>query len=382
MRGEAEELYKEREERIQTAVNLGIPDRVPVICSEYQYAGAYAGVSSKDFMTDNEKMMMALEKFHLDFQPDTHTRPPLPMSLLTMVIAEPCQVKYPGEGIPPDSTHQLFETEIMKKEDYEFAYTNGYMQMLIKLLPKLRPNIPEVREKFFADMESASRMITSNLERFKEVGIPCFAGGGMESPFGVLSLMRSYTKFCLDLYRHPDIVARTVEKFTEEIAQLAIASCKLSGIPRALIGLHRECGSFSTIRHFEEICFPQIKRLVDLLGKEGITAILHCDGDWTLNLPYLKELPKGRCVLELDASTDIFKAKELLGDRMCIDGNLTEVLLSFGTPKKIEEHCKKLIDTVGERGGFILKGTPPKEAKPENIRAMINTVKTYGVYKA
>ncbi|MGQ9721928.1 MAG: uroporphyrinogen decarboxylase family protein [Candidatus Jordarchaeum sp.] len=382
MRGEEEELYKEREERIQTAVNLGVPDRVPVICSEYQYAGAYAGVSSKDFMTDNEKMMMALEKFHLEFQLDMHTRPPLPMSLLTMVIAEPCLVRYPWEGTPFNSTHQLIETEIMKEEDYEYAYKNGYVQTLIKLLPKIRPNVPEVLKKFFDDMESASRMVTSNLERLKKLGIPCFAGGGMESPLGVLSLMRSYAKFCLDTYRHSDIVACTVEKFTEEIAQLAIASCKLSSIPRALIGLHRECSSFSTLRHFEQIGFPQIKRLVDLLSKEGIIAILHCDGDWTLNLPYLKELPKGRCVLELDASTDIFKAKELLGDSICIDGNLTEVMLTFGTPAKIEDHCKKLINIVGERGGFILKGTPPREAKPENIRAMINTVKTYGVYKA
>jgi len=382
MKREAEKLYKEREERVQDAINLKIPDRVPVICFEQEYAWAYAGISAMEFITDNEKMMMALEKFHLDFQPDMQTFPPALTGPLTLVIAEPCLIKLPGEELPSDSVHQLIETEIMTEEDYEYAYEEGYMQLLFKLLPKLRPNVPEVREKFLANIESASQLFRSNVERLKELGIPCYAGGGMESPFGLLSMMRSYEKFCLDLYRNPDIVASTVEKFTEDLAQLAITACKLVGIPRALIGLHRECSSFFSLKQFEEIGFPEIKKLVGLLSREGINPILHCDGDWTLNLPYLKELPKGKCILELDASTDIFKAKEILGDRMCIDGNLMEILLSFGTPTKVEEHCKKLIDIVGEDGGFILKGEPLREAKPENIRAMINTAKTYGVYKA
>lgn len=382
MRREADELYKEREERVQTAINLKIPDRVPVICFEDGYAWAYAGISSQDFMTDNKKMMMALEKFHSDFQPDMQAFPPVLLDSLTMVIAEPCLVKIPGEDIPSGSVHQLVETEIMKEGDYEFAYKEGYMQLLLKLLPKLRPNVPEVQEKFLAKIESASPLFRSNVERLKELGIPCLAGGGMESPFSLLSMMRSYEKFCLDLYRHSDIVARAVERLTQEIAQLAITACKFAGVSRALIGLHREGSSFFSLKQFEEIGLPEIKKLVYFMSEEGIVTILHCDGDWTPNLPYLQELPKGKCVLQLDASTDIFKAKEILGNRMCIDGNLMEILLALGTPAKIEKHCKKLIDTIGEGGGFILKGEPPKEAKPENIRAMISTAKTYGLYKA
>ena len=382
MRREAMEIYKEREERVQAAINLKIPDRVPVICFEDGYSWAYAGINSKDFMTDNEKMMTALEKFHLDFQPDMQAFPPTLLDSLTMVIAEPCLVKIPGEDLQPGSVHQLVETEIMKKEDYEYAYKEGYMQLLLKLLPKLRPDMPEVEEKFLAKIESASPLFCSNVERLKELGIPCLAGGGMESPFSLLSMMRSYEKFCLDLYRCQDIVVQAVERLTPEIAQFAITACKLVGVPRALIGLHREGSSFFSLKQFEKIGLPEIKELVNLLSEAGIVTILHCDGDWTPNLPYLKELPKAKCVLQLDASTDIFKAKEILGNRICIDGNLMETLLAFGTPAKIEDHCKKLIDLVGEGGGFILKGEPPKEAKPENIRAMINTAKTYGVYKA
>jgi hypothetical protein len=58
-----------------------------------------------------------------------------------------------------------------------------------------------------------------------------------------------------------------------------------------------------------------------------------------------------------------------------------EVLFSFSTPSEIQEHCEKLIDTVGRDGGFILNGEPPKEVRPENIHAMIHTARTHGMYE-
>ncbi len=52
-----------------------------------------------------------------------------------------------------------------------------------------------------------------------------------------------------------------------------------------------------------------------------------------------------------------------------------ERLLTFGTPQKVEDYSKKLIDIVGEGGGFVLKGEAPREAKAENIKAMVNVAK-------
>ena len=72
----------------------------------------------------------------------------------------------------------------------------------------------------------------------------------------------------------------------------------------------------------------------------------------------------------------------ILGDRVCIAGNLHESLFAFNNLQKVEEYCKKLIDIVGEGGGFVLKGEPPRESKIENIKAMVNTAKTYGIYKS
>ena len=112
---------------------------------------------------------------------------------------------------------------------------------------------------------------------------------------------------------------------------------------------------------------------------EGITPILHFDTDWSINLPYLRELPRGKCVCEFDGLTNIFNAKEILRDHMCIMGDAPASLLSLGSAQDVEDYCKKLIDIVGQGGGYILSTgcVCPIDAKFENVKAMIDTGKSY-----
>ena len=58
------------------------------------------------------------------------------------------------------------------------------------------------------------------------------------------------------------------------------------------------------------------------------------------------------------------------------------MLLNTGSVQEVEEYCKKLIDNVGKGGGFIMDGAIgiPDEANPENVKAMADITKTYGVY--
>jgi len=381
MSGDAKRLYADREKRVQAAIDLKSPDKVPVYCHEDGYAWAYSGVSLIDYMTDNDRMMASLKKFHSDFQTDLTGFLPVLMDPLTLAFLQPCPIKLPGKDLPSDSVHQLVEAETMCLEDYQYAQENGYISMLLKLLPEIRPSIPDVREKFLQKTKTNSELGLSNIKQLQKLGKPLWFSGYVESPISLLVMLRTYAKFCLDLYRNFNIVAPTVETFSKELAELAVQDCKLFRIKRAIIGLHNESASFFSLKQFEELALPEIKTMINILIQEKITPILHCDGNWNLNLPYLTELPKRKCVIELDDSTDIFKAKEILGDRICISGGPMELLLSFGTPKKVKKYCKKLIDVVGEGGGFLLKGEPPPTAKTENVRAMIEAAKNYGVYK-
>jgi uroporphyrinogen-III decarboxylase len=75
------------------------------------------------------------------------------------------------------------------------------------------------------------------------------------------------------------------------------------------------------------------------------------------------------------------KAKEVLGSSACIAGNLPVSVLSTGTPQEVKEGCRKLIRACGRGGGYILAGSASMDkGNPENLRAMMEAAKEYGVY--
>jgi uroporphyrinogen-III decarboxylase len=75
-------------------------------------------------------------------------------------------------------------------------------------------------------------------------------------------------------------------------------------------------------------------------------------------------------------------AKKLLGNTICIGGNVPSGLILTGTAEQVKAYCKNLIDVVGKDGGYIISfGTSMDEGKPDTIHAMIDFTKEYGVYK-
>ncbi len=119
--------------------------------------------------------------------------------------------------------------------------------------------------------------------------------------------------------------------------------------------------------------------MIEAFTKEGLITVTHLDTDYTKNLPYFKDLPPRKVVVELDSTSDIFKAKEILRGHCCIAGDVPAALTSLGTPEEVEAYCKKLIDVVGDGGGFILSTgcTCPADCKIENLQAMVDTAKSY-----
>lgn len=80
-------------------------------------------------------------------------------------------------------------------------------------------------------------------------------------------------------------------------------------------------------------------------------------------------------------ATDIFRAKEILGDVVCIRGNVPISILMMGTADDVRACCKRLIDVVGRKGGFIMDAaTNLDDARLENVKAMFDFTKEYGRY--
>ena len=86
-------------------------------------------------------------------------------------------------------------------------------------------------------------------------------------------------------------------------------------------------------------------------------------------------------MLDLE-KTDMKKAKDVLGDKLCIYGNVPSALLVYGSVEEVDGYCRQLIEDCASGGGFILGSEceVPWDSKPENVRAVIEAASKYGVY--
>ncbi|MBN1631054.1 MAG: hypothetical protein JW990_14930, partial [Thermoleophilia bacterium] len=89
------------------------------------------------------------------------------------------------------------------------------------------------------------------------------------------------------------------------------------------------------------------------------------------------ELPAGS-VLWLFDQTDMKAAKKALRGHSCISGNVPTALIALGTVDEVEAYTKDLLDACATDGGFMLEnGAVLDDAKPENLKAMIETARNW-----
>jgi uroporphyrinogen-III decarboxylase len=183
--------------------------------------------------------------------------------------------------------------------------------------------------------------------------------------------------FCHDLHDCPEVIEQAIKAATPEIVSMAKIPLRVTGGKRVCIYPMRSSASFISPKMFERFVLPNLKQMVDSFLESGVISILHCDGNWTPMLPYLRELPHASCVIELDGMTDIYKAKKILGDRLCLKGDVPATLLAQGEPDQVTEYCHNLIREIGSDGGFILSSgcEVPLDAKPENVAALIRSAR-------
>jgi uroporphyrinogen-III decarboxylase len=276
----------------------------------------------------------------------------------------------------------MLETEMEGPDLYERICRDGMARVFWRSLQKALPDLqhPVRAGRFLARMGLYGMNLQLHLFRWKRRGIPCLTGvvPGAFS-LDVLSGMRSMAQFCLDLHRRPDQVLRALAVANRFQTEMALLGARMTGARYCFIGSSRASASFISPRVFELFALPLLRETTARLLKAGITPFLHFDSDWTPMLPYLRELPARKCILDLDGTTDIFQAKEILGDHMCLMGDVPAALLKLGTVEEVEAYCERLIREVGAGGGFILSSgcsTPP-DAKPENVRAMVESVRKF-----
>jgi hypothetical protein len=365
-----------RTQRFLTAVTLGIPDRVPVSSMFDDFALRQKGISPAQRF-DPVFRPQVLQAFHeifddlggYDFQWHAGTS----FAYSTWRGSADIRVN----SVPPGQESSLkAEREALFFDDYAKIISRGWNGFCEEFYPRItRLSIEQIdanqRRSFAQDLE--------DLKWWSARGVPVHQGATCLSPEVILSLGRTLTNFVLDMHHDPDKIQAVLDAMLGDLIENAVQDAAATGIPWAHILLTRGSATVYNLKIFERFVFPYLKKMVDTFVSNGLMVNLHCDTNWLKNLPYFKELPKAKCIVELDSTSDIFKAKEILNGHMCIKGDVPAPLLSLGKPADVVAYCRKLIDVVGKGGGFVLSTgcTCPVDAKFENVKAMIDTAKSY-----
>lgn len=366
-----------KQERLQAAISLDFVDRHPVFPILVTTAARLYGITQAEAWRDHgvarEALIRCFEEFGYDYgSKPNYYYPMLPGKL----CAAPVRNLIPGKQLAEDDLYQIDERVLFAREDYDKIGSLGWNVFWDEHYEKISS---KTMEQFSRMQSITNQLYVDDMKICEDRGMPIFLGVAVDSVLMAFSLCRTLTEFTRDLYEVPDKVEAAMQASCDDLISNAIQVCRNNGRDVAFIVLERGSGFYYRLPVFERFEWPFLERYVDALVSEGITPWLHFDTDWEINLPYLTRLPKGKCVCDLDGTTDIFKAKEILKGHMCISGDVPASLLTLGKAEEVEEYCKRLIDEVGDGGGFMLTSgcECPIDAKPENIRAMVETGKRY-----
>ena len=388
------------EERILAAINLEPYDRVPVV----PHLNGEFPFRQKGLATAEVYKMENLPKI-MEYSADLYdevggwdglTMPlgggllfsPALMSIFAVLYGD--TMKFPGGDdrlSEVESTPQYAERVLITPDHFDEIIEQGWSDFSIK-------NMHLLTDTFFGiplnalsstDIQTAMRdSYLQCLDFWAKKKVPLLSATTTIDPQMMLSMLRTLTEFTLDLYRCPEKVHQVLKSISKDFAKGTIEAmahggpAPISKIPGVMMACERGSGTYFNLGLYEKYIWPFMKEQILSNWENGYVTTLHMDTDWTLNLPYLLELPAKSCIVELDSTSNIFKAKEILGKHMCIMGDIPPSLSSHGTPEEMRAYCEQLIKVVGKDTGFILSTgcAVPPNTKLENFKVMIDSVKT------
>jgi len=362
----SEKQYRDRLTRITKAIALEKPDRVPVVLEYSGFAAYVTGTPMAEFLRlPIRNLETMIQAYRLVGDADAINYGAFwPYGLCYDFLAK---VRIPGIDLPENEMWQVDEKELMTREDYDRLLEMGWPTYFDRFM----------RERLLKDVPGEylppQRKSPDILGAWRRGGLPVLSGGDITTPFEVLCGSRSLMKFSSDLFEIPDKVISAMDEIVPHLGSRAIRQAKKRGHPVVWVGGWRTAPSMLSPAMWNRFVWPYFKRIVREVVDSGLIALLHLDSNWTRELKRFRELPRGKCIVALDGETDIFAAKEILGDHLCIMGDVPASMLYLDDPDTVYAYCSRLIRELGPEGFILQSGCDiPANAKLENVQAMVS----------
>jgi len=338
-------------DRVMTSLNHKEPDRVPVMPFAQSFSAKFAGIPFSVYCSKAEKIAEGQLKVYNAFGWDA-----LCFSTDGGLYAEACGAKI---GFPHDDVPRIAEAALKHGSIYE-----------------------DFKNLDMPDPMNSGRL-TETIKGIeiakKEVGEDVPVIGWTEGPFqGVALLAGADPMLIFYIMDHPDEFKEILDWYADWQIEIARAMYEAGA---DIIGAGESGAYFMSPKLFERFVLEPEKKACTKITKMGLPVLIHCCGYVPQCIKYVMETNPGGAI-QFDYQVDLAWAKNLIGDKVTIMGNLNYNKLLNATPKQMYEDCVKHIKIAGKGGGYWLAfGCEiPRDMPPENIRAMVRAAKSVGKY--
>ncbi len=197
--------------------------------------------------------------------------------------------------------------------------------------------------------------------------------------------LRGYSKFLMDVVLNPDLVRELVTLSIEHNVAVGLEAIKL-GADIVVTGddYADNSGPLISPRSFHNLFLPGFRKLVSYIKKSGAYFIKHTDGNIMLLIDGFIDAGID-CIDPIDpvAGMDITEIKKKYKEKVAIKGNINCAdTLSNRSVADVVREVKECILKASPGGGHIISSSNSIHSgvKPENYRAMLDTIREYGTY--
>ena len=335
-------------ERVRLAAKGGIGDRVPVGPYLAGWTAKRAGISFSDYCTDGRAMARAQLLAWDELRQD--------------IIFPDSDNYYLAEGF--GSRTNIHEKEIptlvqpaMDGFDHVYdlevpdPYLDGRMPVILDAIEEIHSRVGD------------------------EVCIRVPGTG----PFSVASFLVGVERFLLEMALIQSGTDETRRETVKRMLDLTTSALVRFGLAELKAGAHLlQCGdslaSCTVISPdmYRTWVLPKHQQIFRAWKEAGALTLLHICGDNTRSLDLLAQT--GADIIAIDHSVDLRLAKQRIGDRVCLIGNIDPVSTMLrGSVAEVEQTARACLEASAPGGGYIL-GTGcevPPDTPIENIQALI-----------
>jgi uroporphyrinogen decarboxylase len=220
------------------------------------------------------------------------------------------------------------------------------------------------------------------VERYKGRRAICFHH---RAAFMWSAYLMGLDNLLMNFLAEPELVEVTMEKVLRcnmRIVQRAIRA----GAEVIILGddYAGNSGPLMSPALFARFVLPPLQRMIAMIHDEGAFCIKHSDGNlYSLLDLIVSAQPDGINPIEPVAGMELKKVKQLVGDKVCITGNIDCAhLLPHGTPEQVRAAVRQAIADAAPGGGYILTSSNSihSSCTPQNFVAMVRACHEFGSY--